>query len=113
MRLILLSSDFSLGYELCPASKRTARRLKKATGSETVLFQTDWDFPGLAQNLGWNMGRTRKCSHESTDGTVDCRTCGKTAHAFIQEAQEWLDRRVYHTFQGTSADGYIENALEN
>lgn len=110
MRVTLLSSDFGLGYELCPVSRTIGRKLEKATGSESILFQTDWDFPSLAQSLGWSM-RSRRCDHRSTDGTVTCSECGKTAPEFIAEAQEWLDARVYRNFQNTGADAYIENAL--
>jgi len=71
----------------------------RETGEESALFQTDWEFPGLAQSLGWNgkIGR-EKCDHRGTDGTVDCPECGKTAIQFIMEAEEWLDARVGKVF---------------
>lgn len=95
----LLQGDFG-SYELLPANKRVARKLKRETGEETILFQTDWDFPGLARTLGWNgkVGRER-CRHSSTDGTVDCAECGKTASEFIQAATQWLDDHCGQTFR--------------
>jgi hypothetical protein len=87
-----------------------AAKLEKITGDESVLFQTDWDRPALAGALGWNM-RGRTCSHDSTDGTVTCQECGKTANEFIADATEWLDDRDGDTFQNTSGDDYILSAL--
>lgn len=57
------------------------------------FYQTDWDFPALARRFGWNgkVGRER-CTHDSTDGTVDCKACGKTASQFIAAATDYLDR---------------------
>lgn len=109
MRVILMHGDVG-GYEIGPVAKDAIRKMEKATGDSTVLFQTDWDFPSLASSLGWNM-RSRKCEHRSTDGTVTCRECGKTASEFIGEAIEWLDRHEGKVFQNTSADDYILNRL--
>jgi hypothetical protein len=53
----------------------------------TVLVQTDWDFPGLASSFGW-----KPCECGSTDGTVDC--AHKTATEMITEAAEFLDNCV-------------------
>ncbi len=39
-----------------------------------------------------------ECAHDSTDGTVTCAECGKTASQFIAEAQEWLDKHIGHHF---------------
>jgi hypothetical protein len=101
MKVILTQGDFGT-YELTPANKRLARKLEKDTGNESVLFQTDWDFPPLARTLGWNMKVKRgdKCEHSSTDGTVTCRECGATAHDFIQSAIEFLDNHDGHVFRG-------------
>lgn len=38
-----------------------------AEDGRDVLFQTDWDFPGLASTFGWI-----SCECGATDGTVDC-----------------------------------------
>jgi hypothetical protein len=60
----------------------------------TVLVQSDWDFPGLATSFGWNHGIQKHCHHEGTDGTVDCKKCGKKATKFITEASDFLDKCV-------------------
>lgn len=100
MNVNLYQGDFGT-YELGPANKRLARQLKRETGEETVLFQTDWDFPGLARSLGWNgkIGRER-CNHSGTDGTVTCPECGRTASEFIAAAVDWLDNHCGRTFRG-------------
>ena len=50
----------------------------------TVLVQTDWDFPGVASTFGWV-----PCFCNETDGTVDCRH--KTALEMITSAAAYLD----------------------
>lgn len=102
-RYTLISSDFGIGYELFPASKRLACKYEKETGHESVLIQTDWDFPGLAQSLGWSLRRVQKyrrkpCEHTGTDGTVKCKECGLEAGYFIDSAREWLDKHCDRTF---------------
>lgn len=66
----------------------------------TVLVQTDWDYPGIAQTFGWSLrkvqrkahhGRHGKCDHAFTDGTVTCPECGVSASAFISSAARFLD----------------------
>ena len=109
MRVILMHADVC-GYEIGPVSKAMICKMEKATGESTVLVQTDWDYPSLASSLGWRM-RSAKCEHRSTDGTVDCRDCGKTATEFITEAAEWLDKHEGQVFQNTSADDYVLNAI--
>lgn len=103
-RYTLVHGDCGM-YELFLASKRLAAQYERETGHESVLF-TDWDYPGLAQSLGWNM-RGRKCEHRSTDGTVDCRECGKTAHEFIVEAAEWLDKHCDRSFNNDELGVYF------
>jgi hypothetical protein len=105
MNVILLQGDIGGTYELLPSSKRNARKQKEASGEETVLFQTDWDYPGLARELGWNgKGGRERCRHFGTDGTVACNECGKTASEFISAAAEWLDRHCGQTFRGKGED---------
>lgn len=78
------------------------------------LVQSDWEFPRLAQDLGWSLLQVQvdkdgkivhlkkvhrehskvNCQHSGTDGTVNCRDCGITASDFITAAGEWLDKRV-------------------
>ena len=57
------------------------------------FHQTDWDFPALARQFGWNgkIKRGDKCAHRGTDGTVTCPDCGATAGQFISAAAEFLD----------------------
>lgn len=60
-----------------------------------VYIGTDWDYPGLANSLGWDKESLQKigrehCEHDGTDGTVTCR-CGLTADDFIAAAVDWLD----------------------
>lgn len=82
---------------------------------EGTLVQADWDFPGLAQSLGWSLLRVQRdrdgnvvhlkrvsrdhskvrCQHSGTDGTITCPDCGITASDFISAAAEWLDERAY------------------
>lgn len=97
---VILDSEIC-GYTLTPANRRIARQLEDATGNDSVFFQTDWDFPALARTMGWNgkLGRER-CQHRSTDGTVTCKECGKTAGDFIAAAQSWLDDHCGQTFRG-------------
>lgn len=56
---------------------------------KTILFQTDWDFPGLASMLGvW-----APC-HNTTDGTIRCPECGKDVATMISEATDALDEHT-------------------
>lgn len=57
------------------------------------LVQTDWDFPGVAANLGFVP--CRRC--RETDGTVSC--AHKTASRMIAEAREFLDGKVGEKFE--------------
>lgn len=107
MKTILLRGDFGT-YELALVSKRATEKFKKETGNETILFQTDFDFPGLARSLGWN-GKIKKekCSHSSTDGTVDCKNCNKKTTDFISAAQEWLDKNINRIFVGKGEEYFL------
>ena len=85
----------------------------------TVLVQTDWDYPGLASNLGWSTrnvqsdpkprhwqtGEEFVCEHDSTDGTVKCESCGVTVSEFIESAREFLDEHLGEEFEDP---GYFE-----
>lgn len=105
---------------------RLMPRLERGPGSSYIVYgkgypkdgelvQTDWDFPALAQQLGWSLLRVQidkegktvhlkkvyrghskvNCEHPHTDGTVTCGECGVTASDFISAAVEWLDERAY------------------
>lgn len=54
----------------------------------TVLVQSDLDWPSLAANLGFV---PCLCGSGSTDGTVDCPDCGEFAEDMIYDAGEFLD----------------------
>ena len=98
---------------------------------QTILIQTDWEYPAVANSFGWSLrtvqrckecgrvdtaihgerwecaecgNRNKTCDHDSTDGTVDC-PCGVGAMEFISAAGEWL--RDNH---GATADdpGYFD-----
>ncbi len=100
---------------------------------QTILIQTDWDYPGTASTFGWWLGyvqachkcgerldapddsaslltcdgcgeEQQPCGHDGTDGTVDCPECGVTASDFIAAARDWLDNN-----DGVTADdpGYF------
>lgn len=54
---------------------------------KSLLFQADWDFPGLATSFGFV-----PCKCGRTDGSVDCPH--KTASQMIAEAQDFLDEHI-------------------
>jgi transcription elongation factor Elf1 len=82
---------------------------------ETLLIQTDWDYPGVASTFGWSVQDVQEtfcpecgneldclychncditvkaCNHYHTDGTVDCPNCGMSAAKFIESAIDYLD----------------------
>ena len=53
----------------------------------TVLIQTDWDYPGLASTFGWE----NPCKCGESDGTVDCKKCKLTTSEMITSASQYLD----------------------
>lgn len=65
---------------------------------KSYLVQTDWEFPSLAQDMGWSLRRVQKlkthCDHRSTDGTITCQECGLTASDFINAASDFLSRKA-------------------
>ena len=92
----------------------TLRSLKGAPGyivtgdGNSIAFQTDWDWCGLAQTFGWSIRDVQwdgtDCAHESSDGTVKCTACGMTPARFIQEASNFLD---YSLGKGVEDPGYF------
>ncbi len=77
----------------------------------TVLIQSDRDFPGVAQNCGWGLVLKQAngfqddndgipCEHDGTDGTVTCKTCGLTAGDFIASAYDYLHDHDGESFEG-------------
>jgi len=76
----------------------------------SLYVSTDYDYPGVASTFGWSVrevpgtiGRFT-CTHDGTDGTIDCPACGITASRFIAEARSYLDEHI-----GATADdpGYF------
>ena len=89
-----------------------------ADNGRDILIQTDWDWPGLASTFGWSVRYVQRCaecgsepdsadgaeapcddcdtetaicSHDGTDGTVDCSACGVSVSEFISAAGDFLD----------------------
>jgi hypothetical protein len=71
-----------------------------AENGASVLIQEDYSYPGTAEMFGWRLTEVQNdendragtpCSHDSTDGTIDCPDCGITASEFIEAARHWLD----------------------
>lgn len=71
-----------------------------ADDGQTLLIQTDWDYPGVASTFGWSTRSTQVnrntvddpiCTHNGTDGTVDCPECGCTVSDFIEDARNYLE----------------------
>ena len=83
-----------------------------AEDGRDVLIQEDWSFPATAELFGWSLTELQNdehdrdgtpCSHDSTDGTVDCPDCGLTASEFIEAARNWLDSNDGITAEDDSA----------
>jgi hypothetical protein len=66
----------------------------------TILVQSDWDFPAIARVFGMPWGDLT-CAHRGTDGTVDCPECGTTAEIFIATAAHWLAEHIGATADDT------------
>ena len=84
------------GEILGPKIREQDSRGRFKWAQQSVLVQTDWDYPGVAGSFGWNMAevqqeeRTAPCDHSGTDGTVTCPECSLTATDFISAAYDWL-----------------------
>lgn len=63
-----------------------------ASSGKSLLVQSDWDFPGVAQAFGWS-----PCSCRQTDGTIDCEH--ESATEMIAEAAAFLSSRVGETVE--------------
>ena len=68
--------------------------------ADTVLIQTDWDFPGVASYLGYT-----PCDCGATDGTVDCEH--KTVSYMISAAYDFL--RDHEGEKSNLLDEYFGN----
>ncbi len=58
---------------------------------DTVMIQTDWDYPGVASRTGFV-----PCECGATDGTVDCEH--HKASDMIAAAYDWLAERDGQAF---------------
>ena len=56
--------------------------------NQSVLIQTDWDYPSVAQSFGWS----GLCRCGFSDGTIDC--VDATASQHIAAARAWLDANI-------------------
>lgn len=77
--------------------------------ANTVLVQTDWDFPGLAHAFGWTLSKANggDCQCRGTDGTIICPECGTGVGSYIASAIEYLDECI--EMMRTAPDpGYFE-----
>ena len=63
------------------------------TGKCVQFIQIDWDYAPLASSLGWI-----PCECGATDGTVDCKTCGRIVSQMLSEAFDYLAERNGETF---------------
>lgn len=86
-----------VGFLIC--RKLRHGRWNARDDDNTILVDTDWDFPGLASHLGW-LG----CPHGS-DGTVRCCECGKSPSEFISEAYDYLVAHQGERFDGSDYFG--------
>jgi hypothetical protein len=84
------------GYLVCKIDEETGCYLSDEKNS--VLVETDWDFPATAQTFGWNIRGTQSdgtdCAHSGTDGTVICPDCQLTPSRFICDAADYLDSNL-------------------
>lgn len=58
---------------------------------DSVLIQSDWDYPSVASRTGFV-----PCECGATDGTIDCPH--HTASEMISAAYEWLEARDGQSF---------------
>lgn len=69
-------------------------------GGETVLVQSDWDFPGVASHMGFV-----PCADcDQTDGTVNC--AHRTASDMISAAYKYAREHAGESF--STLDEYLE-----
>jgi len=88
------------GFLLCKIDEETGCYLSDE--ANTVLVQTDWDYPSIARDFGWDITESQqpdtkvphKCMHSGTDGTVICPDCGLVPSVFISDAADYLYSRI-------------------
>ncbi len=83
----LIEQVFIDGIELHESRQDYMQAEIKPTG-RTLPVQTDWDYPAIAMNFGWE-----PCPFcRETDGTVDGKH--RNPSAMIQSAQNFLDKQI-------------------
>ena len=73
---------------------------------DSVLIQSDWDYPCVASNFGW-----LACDCGETDGTVDCPH--RTASEMIAGAAKYLDNHIGDTIDDPGYFEDLSDILEN
>jgi hypothetical protein len=80
--------------------------------NQTTLIQSDWDYPGIAESMGWSLTAVQPdaedhdhCEHKSTDGTVACKECCISASEFISAAYDYIREHSGENFE--SLDAYL------
>lgn len=68
----------------------------------TYVFQSDWDFPGLASIYGYVA-----CECGCTDGTIEACD-GRSATDMILEACDYMDARLGEVVDSMTADEYFK-----
>ena len=58
---------------------------------DSILIQTDWDYPGIASTMGWT-----PCACGETDGPIDCQH--RKTGEMINEAWEFIKTRDGKSF---------------
>lgn len=86
MRIQLWKARGIPGYVLHRIDEETGTYL--ADDDNTILIQTDWDYPSVASTFGFVPCE----SCRFTDGTVDCEH--HTASEMITAAAEFLDAHI-------------------
>ena len=106
MRMKLVKGPQGLYFELLPVH----RNGKPVRDVKPLYFDSDWNYPALAQAFGWSLvdvqRSSERCDH-SGDGTVKCARCGLDASDFISAAYDYLDRNDGKTVEDVV--GYFDN----
>ncbi len=71
-------------YLICKVTGEPGYRDWNTRDGESILIQSDWDFPCVASYFGFV-----PCKCGETDGTIDCEH--KTAGEMINDARNFLD----------------------
>ena len=100
--LVKLTEEAYGCFTLYPVNKKLNRN--------SLFYQNDFDFPGLAMALGWKLSTVKPhpgCNHMRTDGTIKCSDCGATASEFIGKAKNWLHEHNGRRFRPYGIEEYF------